>query len=262
MLSWARWSFVAWALAVPQPAPSTPLTHTAQQPPATDHGLGRVFFHPLRLYRLRGADWHRILKLIARHWSRASHAENRSWPADHLERNVLCWDLVPRSQPSGGASAAGLPDNALADQLQNAVSGQRSGTCNNPKVKEKRGPVRSVAGGRAGGVWQAGWKGAGWGAGSGFSQALRTSARGQHPLRIHHPSWLFGPALPFPLPHRSSLRARKRPEWLQRPRPAWFQTPGNTLFSRRRVWETLDIAVNTQMDEAWLLLSHAYLLPF
>lgn len=36
---------------------------------ATSHwpGPGLVFFHPLRLHKCQSADWHRILKLIARH---------------------------------------------------------------------------------------------------------------------------------------------------------------------------------------------------
>lgn len=55
--------------AAPQSAsfhPTSP-THRPARPPATDHGLGRVFFHPLRLYKCQSADWHHILKLIARH---------------------------------------------------------------------------------------------------------------------------------------------------------------------------------------------------
>lgn len=134
--------------------------------------------------------------------------------------------------------------------------------------KKTRPSPWSVAGGRAGRcVGEVGWKEAGWGAALGFPRLWGPAARGQHPLRASTtPLGLLAPAPPPSLsPTAPSLRCKKETRVPQKAKASSVSDPRATRVQRRRVWETLDIAVNTsdgRLSDSGFLLSHAYLLPF
>ena len=163
-----------------------------------------------------------------------NNGQNRHSTADHLERNVLCWDSGPAHSQPAAVSAWLVPDNVGQSVSECGVS-QRSGTCTTSKGERKRGPVRGqwlVA--VLSGVWVK------WGGKkrAGALPWVFPGSEDQRPaasiLSGHPPSLLafWPPPLPLPSPPpRPAIGARKRPECHKRPRPSQFQTPGQHVFS-------------------------------
>ena len=167
----------------------------------------------------------------------SNNGQNRHSTADHLERNVLCWDCGPAHSQPAAVSAWLVPDNVGQSVSECGVS-QRSGTCTTSKGERKRGPVRGqwlVA--VLGGVWVK------WG-GRKRAGALLWVFPGSEDQRpaasilrgIHHSSWPFAPRpSSSPLPHRAQPSEQERDQSATKAKASSVSDPRATCVQRRRV---------------------------